>query len=83
MSNDAEVKEYKDWREAIRPGTWVLIADQVEEDSVGDAGRSQKAVGQGVNERQEVVTAGRLFHPETQLGREGESLEDEPRRKVQ
>lgn len=27
---------------AIR--TWVLIADQVEEDSVGDAGRSQKVV---------------------------------------
>lgn len=40
-------------------------------------------MGQGVNERQEVVTAGRLFHPEMQLGREGESLEDEPRRKVQ
>ena len=67
--NDAEVKEYRDWREAARLGTWLLTADQMQEDSVGDVGRKQKAASQGVNGRQAVGTTGRLFHSETQLER--------------
>lgn len=69
QSSDAEVKGHRDWREAIRLGTWILTADQVEEDSVGDVGRNQKAASQGVNGRQAVGTTGRLFHSEPQLER--------------
>jgi len=41
----------------------------MQEDSVGDVGRNQKAASQGVNGRQAVGTTGRLFHSETQLER--------------